>query len=749
MLSLFVLAAAVAFAAVTWTLAGAAERRRDARRIETIRAAMGAPVDPLGREAGSLATVEGTIANDSPAIVTFHPEGTSFLAEPNVYATTIRTHHEADPPIVLELGEGKRAVIEGAVQVVSGRTESEHGASLDRAALFGADALGARDDFRTRIGQFRRVAPGDVVRVRGAIAPAPDDAALYRGGSNVVAVRPPKGAEQTLPRAVIIASATTPARLRTRPSFVRWGATAVAFLVGASAVPLFHRRSVAPSPIANATATTVACREKVLSHLEHDRPDAAARERCTDPQARAMLAYANGEFVAASDAFADALTADPSVRPSLSETEAHLFAHRPDRAAVAARRMVAHFYPGPSTAEKRYLECVAGLVDRLAAGAPGEPRAPRDKMDPALHPNACSESPLLELAHQVDRENHLGGLETEFPASYDAVGQPVTAVVAPGARLGARPVGVERDILDRFVLAKGPSRPPPTGYVGRDPNDDYGLVGYGRIGYFAWGDGPDIYVRLTAFAAELALFYAHAGTPERIAPYWPILDRVAASREASPPKSFHVVATLDPDPAWRAHSIARMAHDKKVVEAEDTYLTYVMSVAASAALLSGDEARVKRYAPHGEVHSMSVLAQVVRMRDAAAWETPKEEDHWPNRAELFSAVPGGDGRRIADILAREKDTGRDTLPRILPRLQSNRAALDAWFDDAFPVPCMTCGASAYLGHLADRRAVAALLGKKEESARLAPVIARFVDAETDEAVAWEIAELETFFARPR
>jgi hypothetical protein len=743
MFPVFVLAAGIVFAAVTWAIAGAVERRRDARRIETIRAAMGAPVDPVGREAGTFATVEGTIANDSPAIVTFHPEGTSFLAEPNVYATTIRTHKE-ERPIVLELEEGKRAVIEGAVQVVSGRTESEHGASLDRAALFGADALVGRDDLRTRIGQFRRVAPGDVVRIRGAIAPAPDDAALYRGGSNVVSVRPPKGAEQTLPRAVIIASATAPARLRTRPSFVRWGATAVAFAFavgGASAVSPFAHRPAAPPPIA--TASALACREKVLAHLEHDRSDAAARERCSDPHARAMLAYANGEFVAASDAFADAVTADPNLRPSLSETEAHLFAHRPDRAAAAARRMVAHFYPGPSTAEKRYLECVAGLVDRLAA------TDPRAEKPPALHPNACSESALLRLAHEVDDEHHLGGDDREYPASYDAVGQPVTAVVGAGARLAAGPVGVERDILDRFVLAKGPSRPPPTGSFGRDPSDDYGLVGYGRIGFFAWGDGPDIYVRLTAFAAELALFYAHAGTPERIAPYWPILDRVAATREASPSKSFHEVATLDPDPAWKAHSIVRMAHDKKVVEAEDTFLTYVMSVAASAALLAGDEARVKRYSPHGEVHSTSVLGQVVRMLHGAAWETPKEEDHWPDRAELFSAAGGGDGKRIADVLARHKATGRDTLPRLVPRVQKNRVALDAWFDETFPAPCLTCGASAYLAHVADRRAVAALLGKTSESARLAPVVARFVDAQTDPAVAWEIAELEIFFARPR
>jgi hypothetical protein len=60
---------------------------------------------------------------------------------------------------------------------------------------------------------------------------------------------------------------------------------------------------------------------------------------------------------------------------------------------------------------------------------------------------------------------------------------------------------------------------------------------------------------------------------------------------------------------------------------------------------------------------------------------------------------------------------------------------------------MTCGASIYLGHAADRRAVARLLGASSESDRLGPIVTRFANAYADASIAFELDELETFFGR--
>jgi hypothetical protein len=262
-----------------------------------------------------------------------------------------------------------------------------------------------------------------------------------------------------------------------------------------------------------------------------------------------------------------------------------------------------------------------------------------------------------------------------------------------------------------------------------------------------WHEAPDLYARLSAYAAELALFYAFAGLPERSAPYWPILDRVASTREQTPQRSFHD----PPDPetvAFMGPEYKRYEDDR--IEAEAKLLSFVMSVGAAAALHSGDVARMDRYARHGEVHSARVVTQLHRMLDLqSAWEEPAEDGHWHDRQEVFRAGLTGDAGEVAAVLARQRSTGRSTLPRVLPRLSRNRDRLDEWFREEFPRPCLTCGSSSLLGHLSDRREVARLLGADKEREGLQAIAVRFVDALTDPAIAFELDELETFFARPR
>ena len=150
---------------------------------------------------------------------------------------------------------------------------------------------------------------------------------------------------------------------------------------------------------------------------------------------------------------------------------------------------------------------------------------------------------------------------------------------------------------------------------------------------------------------------------------------------------------------------------RSLIEDEETFLSYVMSLGASAALASGDDARMKRYAKLGEVHSARIIRQLANALGAGAlWEDPPEDGHWPDHRAVFDAGLTGDGAKVAEALVAQRSTGRDTLARALPLVRTNRAALDAWFEKSFPAPCLGCGASTLHGHLSDRREVAHLLG---------------------------------------
>ena len=114
--------------------------------------------------------------------------------------------------------------------------------------------------------------------------------------------------------------------------------------------------------------------------------------------------------------------------------------------------------------------------------------------------------------------------------------------------------------------------------------------------------------------------------------------------------------------------------------------------------------------------------------------------------EREEAARGGDGAELAAVLVQQRTTGADTLARVFPRLERNQNAVRVWFDEAFPGPCLECGAEDLLGHLVERRNVAIVLDRKAEADALAPVIARFTDARLAAQTADIVDDLEGFFA---
>lgn len=705
------------------------ERRRHRRAVE----GLGRPVTPenvAGIAPRSVATLEGTLVAPAP-LVSFHPYGTSFFDEPNVYAVT---HLPATGEIAIELDGGERATLDGAVQIVVGSAETEHETPLERAVSLGAETL-AVAKVRARTGQFRTARAGDRVRVRGVIEPAPDDDALYRARSSALRISPATPDSPGTPVAIPICATSTVERRRltlSRP-FVAMLATAVA--VGGAGAAIGQRERRAPDKVdvtrVSAAPKPPPCRQAVMSLLEHGAEEArSAAITCGDASATAHVHFAAGEFGEASQAFDVAVAQDPSLAPSLTEAEAHLFAHAYDSATATVERMVRHFYPGPSTAEKRDLECIVDLL--RARGADGG-QGPLERGNYGkTYRRICSTRPFLKFARDLDSEGGFGGDESDDwrswingvyrpEAAFDAVREPRTAAFGTRSRLLARPVGIERRTLDRLQLAELLAT---------------SSVEEGRYGRFAAFDHPSDYiVQMTSFAAELSLFYAFSGFPERAKPYWPILDRVAAV--AASGRVFH----RGPPPAFTS--------EKQALEDEHALTEWEMSVAAAAALFAGDITRMQRYASEGEPHSGTVVVQLERMlRPGTPWEEPGEDGHWPGHSQIFVAGRTGDGEQLVKELVVQKETGRSVLARLMPLITRNRQALDVWFRSSdYPAACLTCGASSFHGHLSDRREVARLIGAPGEAERLKPAAARFTDALTDSDVAFEVDELETFFNR--
>ncbi len=699
---------------VTWL-----ERVRESRRHAHILAELGPPTSPanaFGAARSEVITVEGKLVSlgDGGAAATahlasFHPYGTSFLDEVNAYAVSCST---APQGFAIELDGGAgRALLDGPAQVLRGAIETEHTASLDRAPALGAAPL-AHAKVKKRVGQFRVVQDGDRVRARGSVEPAPDDDALYRGRSKVLSMKP--GPVSAGLGEAMIAVASTTSRRRASSRRVVLPAAVASVVVGAALAGAAARvdrpaRARGPQGTVDASANEPACRAPVLERLS--RYEIPAPLGCDDAYARAMAHYAAGEFALASAAFAEAApvaTMDSAPLPSLAEVETHLLAHAFDRAASTVRRMEAQFYPGPSTPEKRHLQCILEILEtRARTPRAGGPRFVK----------VCSTRPFAKAARELDSNGQYLG-EDDWPrptflrdARYDAVGETFTSVVATRSRLASRPVALERDLLDRFVVADGVER------------------------YFTI-DVDQLQPLLATFAAELTLFYAYAGFPERAAPYRPFLDRVAAMVEEG--RTFH-------------HSTSKSELETKAVEDERALLTITLAVAGAAALYADDPARMKRYTAIGEPYTSQAARQMARLvLPGATWEEPVVDRIWPESKAVFDAARSRDAAEVVRVLTEQRSTGRTTLPRALPQLGPDRGPLERWFrSDSFPAACLTCGASSFLGDLSDRREVARLLGDTTERDRLRASAERFTTALTDPELGFELDELETFFGKRR
>jgi hypothetical protein len=665
------------------------EKRRHARRL----GGLGEPVrDVAGIVARSLATLEGRLAAEWPVVSSFHPYGTSFLEEPNVYAQTAMREEGS---LVVELEDGVRVRLEGDLQVLAGSVESEHTAPLG-AAEFPAE--------RSRRGQFRELRAGDRVLVRGLVEPAPDDGALYRERSKALRMHPQSGSSPAAPAVILLASTIPPRPCRKGPRYGAWtafgGALAVGVVMSATLPPRLVTSSAGVQT--SARSQVPACRARLLLELQknHFVESGDDARTCDDAYARALVLYANGRFAEASGEFERA-EADPSVVPSLTEVESHLFAHESARAARVLRRMIDAFYRGLDTAESRYLGCIGGLLDqRVAEGGPFRTLCSNRAFAKFARDLEGSPAPVDDLRDQMNgvyRKEAVWELVTSNPS---------TALVATRARLFGRPVAVERLLLDRGFVA--PSRAN-TRWEAEERED------------------------AKAFAADLTLFYAFAGFPERSASYWPVLDDVAEELERPPTRA----ATADD--AWR----------EKAQAEQRTRHEYVLSVGAAAALLAHDAGRVKRYTAVCEVHAAHVITQAQQTLAGAPWEEPAEDGHWPEHKAIFDAALTGDGAAVRAVLVKQGSTGDGTLARALPRVVRNRDALRRWYDDEYPTPCMTCGASSFIGHLAERRDAARLLDVRDEAERLQSIAAHFTDALADPTIAFELDELETFFDRKR
>src|SRR5207253_3880728 len=110
------------------------------------------------------------------------------------------------------------------------------------------------------------------------------------------------------------------------------------------------------------------------------------------------------------------------------------------RAAATVRVMISRFYPGPDTAEKRYLECIAGVLAARAEQADGGPGpSSHNAWMNTSYRTICSQRPFAAFARELDAEGQYYGAEDmkawqqrtyAAAGSYDVVGSPFTAPVA-------------------------------------------------------------------------------------------------------------------------------------------------------------------------------------------------------------------------------------------------------------------------------------------------------------------------------
>ena len=98
-----------------------------------------------------------------------------------------------------------------------------------------------------------------------------------------------------------------------------------------------------------------------------------------------------------------------------------------------------------------------------------------------------------------------------------------------------------------------------------------------------------------------------------------------------------------------------------------------MSYAAGIALHAGDETRMSTYLASSD-HGAGEDALRRWLAQTKAGDHTKRLDHWNT---VLEAADTGDGRAVVKALRDAHSTGRGALPRVLPKLTSERAALNA------------------------------------------------------------------------
>ncbi len=143
----------------------------------------------------------------------------------------------------------------------------------------------------------------------------------------------------------------------------------------------------------------------------------------------------------------------------------------------------------------------------------------------------------------------------------------------------------------------------------------------------------------------------------------------------------------------------------------------LMSYAAGIALHAGDDARVRRYLAASD-HGAGEDA----LRRWVAQTRPGDDtwamDHWNV---VVASGARGKGSDVAKALRDARSTGRGVLPRLLPKVKTEREALDTWLREEFPPADLRNGVFALAKNVGDRRDAARVLGDEELAARLSPV----------------------------
>lgn len=654
------------------------------------------PVASLGEIAtGSVVSIEGVVRATAAEgrVTTLFPFDVSLSAKPSSEAVMIGgARHD------LAVGDVE---LVGPAQVVLGARETGLRATSAEAASFGVSHLPEE-------GMLRSVAAGDAVIARGRLDRlAGESADDYRSAS----VRYRLVGTDATPIAI---AATTSPRRPTKGHLAL--GLVLAMAAGASSATLGWIARPQPSPtaapvvaLAGAQPITPApapeCAAAIERLLAKGDPWSAKEKvaSCDWRTAAAKTAIHLGELREASAAFAEARKRGEPVDATIMEIEAHIFAGNDALARDVVRQLRAAHYPDGAPPG---LSCVEGALGRRAGQADGAEllarTADRSKDDKACGLVADDFGLVPYQARGEWREYFLAERESDGGLGYS---------LSQAERLN-RKVGL-------FGIASVVVNEP-TSRASRDVS----LAAAAARALTPKLEGGRNHIHLlfgARSAADVALF-----------------DTVMGEREATK-ASF---AALDVLARWSTAEAydARVAryYDKKVgTDYERPHLELarlLMSYAAGIALHAGDEMRMSTYLASSD-HGAGEDALRRWLAQTKAGDHTKRLDHWNV---VLDAADSGDGQAVVKALRDTRSTGRGALPRVLPKITTERAALDAWLRDDFPQADLRNGVFALATNIGDRRDAARVLGDEAAEAKWAAVARRLheVVLRRDGAPAW-------------